>query len=189
MSLSDQIFEVVKQAGPAGIAPPQIAEKLGVEQRRLGYLVKQMADRCLLERLNPPRARPQLFVVAGRRQNLPPRSDSVTVINKAQPRNVSVSPERLRIENLLQAATVGLRPLSISKKTGVTLDSVRKIMWRLQRDRLATNVGSSKESIWRATGKIKAASDSARAMSERHHCNGTMPRARPSDIPRMECAR
>jgi len=54
MSLSDQIFEVVKQAGPAGIAPPQIAEKLGVEQRRLGYLVKQMADRCRLERLNPP---------------------------------------------------------------------------------------------------------------------------------------
>lgn len=189
MTITDQIYEAIKQAGAGGISIAQIAEQLKVDQRRIQYLAKSMVDRCKIERLNPPKARLQLFVIATGKPNLPERTRDLAAITKAQPRNVTLSPERIQIEELLKTAHQAMRVVTISDKTGINRNQVRIILSRLAHDGIATNVGTSKETIWRATKKIKAAQESALARSISYHCAGTMPHAKPGDLPRMECVR
>ena len=123
--------------------------------------------------------------MTAKKANLPPRSDSVTVITKAQPRNSTVSPERLQLEAFLKSCRVPIRTIQIADKTGFLPDFVRKMMWRLVHDGIATNVGGR-------CGKLLALGGSghvARIDPKSYHCGGTMPYARAGDIPRMECVR
>lgn len=189
MTITDQIFQAIKQAGQGGISIANIADKIGVDQRRIQYLAKSMVDRCKIKRLNPPKARPQLFVIATGKKIQLDRTRDVAAITKAQARNTTVSPQRIQIEKLLKNAHQAMRVVTIADKTGIDKNQVRKIMARLAHDGVATNVGTSKETIWRATRKIKAAQESAHSKSISYHCNGTMGHAKPGDIPRMECVR
>lgn len=188
MSLSDQIFEVVKQAGPAGVSPVEIAQRTGQDRRLVGYHIKRMADLCKVKRLLPPKAKPQLFALETTAKPLT-RTRDLAKITKAQPRNATLSPERIQIEALLKNAHQAMRVVTIADKTGINRNQVRIIMARLAHDGIATNVGTSKETSWRATKKIKAAQESAHARSIGYHCGGTMPHAKTGDLPCMECVR
>lgn len=188
-TLTDKILAVVKKAGVSGISPVEIAEKLKEDKRSIGYLTRNLAKIGKLKRLNEPSTRPQLFASIGKKQRMPPKADSITIITKAQPRNTTVKPERLKVEELLNSAMMPMTIITMVEKTELDKNVIRKIMWRLQQDGIAANVGDKKEALYKATAKIKASKKSEVAKTDGYVCNGTMPYAKFGDIPRMECAR
>lgn len=121
-----------------------------------------------------------------RKPNLPMRSDSVTIITRAQPRNHSISPDRLLLEQALTDATEPMRTEALAKITQLAEKRVRQLLQSLRQDGFAANVGGTNDPRWRACSHSAAAKKTQR--TERF-ANGNQPSAPASCLPAMSCAR
>lgn len=118
-------------------------------------------------------------------RNLPPRSDSITIITRAQPRNQNISPDRLKLEAVLTAATTPLRVDALAKLTGIEPQRVRKLLQSLRQDGFASNVAGSEDPRWRA--RVNSVAPSIKR--PKRVANGNQPKAKPGYLPSMTCVR
>jgi hypothetical protein len=121
-----------------------------------------------------------------RKPNLPPRSDSVTIITRAQPRNQNISPDRLLLERALIEATGPMHGEALAKITQLTEKRVRQLLQSLRQDGFAANVSGTNDPRWRACCHSAAAKQSKQP---ERFANGNQPRAPASCLPAMACAR
>jgi hypothetical protein len=124
-----------------------------------------------------------------RKPNLPPRSDSVTIITRAQPRNQNISPDRLAIEQALLDSPEALRPDVLATRTRLEVSRVRKFLQAMAHDGFAANTGTTLDPRWKACTHIKTDKAAATKKANERVANGNQAAAPASCLPAMASAR
>ena len=118
-----------------------------------------------------------------KKANLPPRSNDVAKITKSPDLNKAASTNRGEIEKFIKKAFEPMRSKDIAFRTGIDANIVRRTMSRLYAEGKVVNLGTEKCALWQLAGAAK------KVDYQSYHRSGTMPNAKPGDLPRMECAR
>ena len=188
---NNAVLQVIRDAKAKGLSTDQVVVLARMTEEKARMHIKNLvASKKVVRMLERPN-RHQMYAAAEfcpRKPNLPPRSDSVTVITKTSERNHSVSPERLTIEQALLDSTESLRTEALSSRTGVEISKVRRFLQVMRHDGFASNTGTTNDPRWRACVHI-AAERAGSAKADKRFANGTQPAAPANYLPVMGCVR
>lgn len=189
-----QVEQAIRDAGKAGMTRAALTESTGLAPRRVGSILHNIGRGDAFVAVQKGKGRTvhlarehyaAHMAAHPARPNLPARATTVTAITKAQPRNSTVSRDRLNLERALPTDGQALSPAALSIATGVELQKVRRIMQTLRDNGQAVNVGTPGAALWRAVDpKARRA-----APPVVRFCNSSAPTMRPSDRPSMICPR
>jgi hypothetical protein len=174
-----EVLALIDAAGPKGMTTAEIAKSTGLDLERIQNFIKRMRASRKVAPILKPGTRDQRYVTtrsfgvhleaSGLFTNLPPRTTTVTVIKSTGPRNSTVSPERLAIEDVLAAATAPLSVEMICLVSDVDIHKTRAILTRMRHDGMATNLGE-RVAMWQRTGARVP-----KVEREQRVCNGNQP--------------
>lgn len=182
----EAIIRCIKAAGPEGATVAQVVQATGDAINPVRMHLKNLSRAGVIVRLIEGNTRCQIFAIAEKRKpNLPLRSDSVTIITKAQPRNQNISSGRLTLEKVLLEASEPMRVDSLAKVSNLDIKRVRKLLQTMRDDGFSVNVGSTNDPRWRARSLIKLGTSSGFDRV----CNGNRPAAPANYLPTMGCVR
>lgn len=186
----EAIIRCIKAAGPEGATVAQVVQATGDAINPVRMHLKNLSRAGVIVRLIEGNTRCQLYAIAEKRKpNLPPRSDSVTIITKAQPRNHNLSEGRAMLEKALLEATEAKTPKQLSSELGIDIVVLRRYLQAMRHLGFCANVGQGRDVRYRATVHSRAEAAVASAKSLNRVCNGNRPAAPANYLPTMGCMR